>query len=37
MRKRMSKRRSKRLFKRSSGNTRAINVRPKVMRGGFRL
>ena len=37
MRRRMSKRASKRMFRGTSGNTRAINISPMVMRGGFRL
>ena len=37
MRKRLSKRKSRAKFRAGSGNTKAINVAPKVMRGGFRL
>lgn len=37
MRKRMSKQASKRLFHKTSGKTRGINLSPVVMRGGYRL
>lgn len=37
MRRPMSRRASKRKFKALSGNTRAINIAPVVMRGGYRL
>uniref|UniRef100_A0AAU8AZF2 Capsid protein n=1 Tax=Dulem virus 199 TaxID=3145676 RepID=A0AAU8AZF2_9VIRU len=37
MRRKMSSRGSKRLFTRTAGNTRAINLRAIPMRGGFRL
>lgn len=37
MRRRISRRASRRKFRNTSGNTRAINISPKVMRGGFRL
>lgn len=37
MRKRISRRISKRKFRNTSGNTKAINIFPQVMRGGFRL
>lgn len=37
MRRRMSRRASRRKFRKTSGNTRSINISPKVMRGGFRL
>lgn len=33
----ISRKRSKKLFKNTTGNTRAINIVPRVMRGGFRL
>lgn len=33
----MSRRRSRRLFRGTADNTRAINVAPVVMRGGYRL
>lgn len=37
MRKRLSKRASKRKFRNGAVNTKAINVDPRVMRGGYRL
>lgn len=37
MRRGISRGASKRKFKALSGNTRAINIAPQVMRGGFRL
>lgn len=37
MRRRMTKRGSKRLFKATTGRTRAINLSPVIMRGGYRL
>lgn len=37
MRKRMSKRASARKFRKTTGLTRAINIDPRVMRGGYRL
>lgn len=37
MRKRMRKSVSRRKFRATSGNTRAINIFPTVMRGGYRL
>lgn len=37
MRKRLSRSASRRRFRKSSANTRALNVAAKVMRGGFRL
>lgn len=37
MRYRKSKAASKGLFRATSGNTRAINLFPNVMRGGYRL
>lgn len=37
MRRALSKSVSKRKFRNASGYTRAINVKPQVMRGGFRL
>lgn len=37
MRYRISRSASKRKFRVTSGNTRAINIFPQVMRGGFRL
>lgn len=37
MRYRLSKGRSKRKFRATSANTRAINIFPRVMRGGFRM
>ena len=36
-RRRMSRGKSKRLFRGTADNTRAINVNPTVMRGGYRL
>ena len=37
MRKAMSRKASRRKFRHLSANTRAINIAPKVMRGGYRL
>lgn len=37
MRKPMSRRASRSKFRKTSANTRAINVAAKVMRGGYRL
>lgn len=37
MRRKMSKRASRRLFTRTASNTRAVNLRAVPMRGGFRL
>ena len=36
-RKRVNKRRDRRIFKQTANKTKAINVSPKVMRGGIRL
>lgn len=36
-RRRMSKRASRAKFGATSGNTRAVNIDARVMRGGFRL
>lgn len=33
----MSRSASRRLFKRTGSNTRAINVSPMIMRGGYRM
>lgn len=37
MNKRLSKKASKKLFKRTAVRTKAINVQPVTMRGGIRL
>lgn len=37
MRHRISRKASRRKFRKTSGNTRAINIDPQVMRGGYRL
>lgn len=37
MRRAMSRKASARKFRKLSGNTRAININPTVMRGGYRL
>lgn len=37
MRKKMSKRSSKRVFRATGSRMKAINVNPPVMRGGIRL
>lgn len=33
----MKRSKSRRVFRKTSGNTRAINLTPTVMRGGYRL
>lgn len=37
MRKKMSNKKSKALFKRTAAKTKKINIAPKVYRGGIRL
>ncbi len=36
-RKRVNKRKDKRIFQKTANKTKAINVNPKIMRGGIRL
>lgn len=36
-RKRVNKRKDQRIFKKTANKTKAINVNPKIMRGGIRL